>query len=73
MERRRRPPKDPTIQALLRFVRVLETADDRARRAAICWLADKYLGVQLYGRVVSEDVRSTSADAAGSPSTKGVD
>jgi hypothetical protein len=47
-----------TIDALQQFVRVLEAADERSRHAAICWLADKYLGVNVYDRARREGAKS---------------
>jgi hypothetical protein len=37
---------DPCIRALDRFSRVLEVQNPSAQRAAILWLADRYLGLK---------------------------
>lgn len=42
----KRRQRDPDIRALARFARWLDTADQNHRRAAIRWLADKYLGIR---------------------------
>ena len=38
--------RDPCSRALAVFVRALETQTPNARRAAILWLADRYLGMK---------------------------
>jgi hypothetical protein len=40
----------PILDALQQFVRVLDTVDERDRHGAICWLADKYLGINIWGK-----------------------
>lgn len=44
--RKRRTKRDPGIDALGKFVRVLETQNPDAQRAAILWLADRFLGMK---------------------------
>lgn len=65
--RRRLKQGDANLSdALQQFVRVLETVDERARHAAICWLADKYLGVNLYDRARGADLSTLFRDERGS-------
>ena len=45
--KRRAPTPSPDVQALERFARVMEVSPPNVRRAAIGWLADKYLGIRL--------------------------
>lgn len=46
-------------RALARFIRVLESFDPRARHAAVCWLADAYLGLNVYGYPLLADAGNT--------------
>lgn len=43
---RRRRATDPGILALKHYVKVLQTQDVDAQRAAILWLADRFLGLK---------------------------
>ncbi len=42
---------DPSLLALRRFITAIDKVDERARHAAICYLADKYLGVTTLYRI----------------------
>lgn len=45
-QRRVRRLKDPEIEALRKFTAAVEVMNESSRRAAILWLADRYLGVK---------------------------
>jgi hypothetical protein len=45
---RRRKRMDPEIAALKKVAVAIEAMDYSSRRACICWLADKYLGLKFW-------------------------
>jgi hypothetical protein len=63
--RRRKPRQFPEIDALARFAKAVEQMSPPARRAAIGWLADKYLGIRLRGAVSNEIFAVVPADDIG--------
>lgn len=46
--KRRSRKTDPDILALKHFVKALEVMTDYQRRAAIYWLANRYLGIKIW-------------------------
>lgn len=47
-----KPPKpDVGIKALKQFTRTLDALPCHEREALVAWLADRYLGIKLWGRL----------------------